>query len=148
MFELSGQDILILNKLPWFLSLIVFYNAQVKQDSIPEETTNYTLRLVGTHHARIDQSARHSSVVVVSSDYPYGIIDFAGQASYSISENVGHVSLDVRRNRGHIGMLLVTIDVTLSGATEGIDFEVSPKGMIDICAICVLIEQGLIYIKY
>lgn len=96
------------------------------------------MRLVGTHHARIDQSAAQSSVVVVSSDYPYGIIDFAGDSSYNISEDVGHVSLDVVRKRGHIGRLLVTIDVASSGATEGIDFEVLPKGMTDICAVCLL----------
>jgi hypothetical protein len=109
-----------------FLSRVL--HAQVKQDPYPEESGNYTLRLVGTRDARIDQSASQASVVVVSSDHPYGIVDFVGPNSYNVSEDVGHVTLRVIRNKGHTGRLLVTINVVSSGATEGKDFEISPKG--------------------
>ena len=104
---------------------------QVKQDSYPEETANYTLRLVGIRDARLDQPALlQSSVVVVSSDHPYGIVDFDGATSFNVSEDVGRMTLKVVRSKGHTGRLLVTINVALSGATEGVDFEVSPKGLI------------------
>ena len=96
------------------------------------------MSIVGIYRARIDQSALRSTIVVVSSDNPYGIINFDGDSAYNISEDVGYVSLSVVRNKGHIGMLRVTIDVDLSGATEGVDFEVSPKGMMDICVIFLL----------
>lgn len=102
----------------------------MKQDSDPEETANYTLRLAGTRDARIDQSASQASVVVVSSDHPYGIIDFDGVMTYNVSENVGHVILKVVRNKGNTGRLLVTINVASSGATEDEDFSFSPKGLI------------------
>ena len=100
----------------------------MKQDAYPEETANYTLRLVGTRDARIDQSASQASIVVVSSDHPYGIIDFVGTTSYNVSEDIGHVTLGVIRNKGHTGRLLVTINITSSSASEGSDFEISPKG--------------------
>lgn len=102
----------------------------MKQDSYPEQSANYTLGLVGTRDARIDRSASKASVVVVSSDHPYGIIDFVGATSYNISEDIGHVTLNVVRNKGHTGKLLVTINVGSSDAIEGVDFEVFPKGLI------------------
>ena len=133
LFLSSGQFpsfLCLPNKQP-LKHVITFHNVlQVKQDTYPEETANYTLRLVGTRDARIDLSASLASVVVVSSDHPYGIIDFVGVTSYNISEDVGLLTLNVVRNKGHTGRLLVMINVASSGATEGVDFEVSPKGLI------------------
>ena len=111
-----------------FLHLLFYDCFQVKQDPYPEETANYTLRLVKTRDARIDVSRSKASVVVVSSDHPYGIVEFDGDTSYNISEDFGHVSLSVVRNKGNTGKLLITINVFSSGATENVDFEVRPKG--------------------
>lgn len=86
------------------------------------------MRLVVTRDARIDQSASTASVIVVSSDYPYGVIDFDGQTHYNISNEFGLVTLNVVRNRGHIGKLLVSINVSSIDATEDEDFVISPKG--------------------
>lgn len=101
----------------------------MKQDSYPEETGNYTFSLTGTRDTRIDRSASKATVVVVSSDHPYGILEFVGNAYRNLSEDVGQVTLNVVRDKGHTGRLLVTINVVENNAIEGRDFQIAPKGM-------------------
>lgn len=76
--------------------------------------------------------------MVVSSDYPYGVIDFAGDLSYNVSEDLGLVTLKVVRSKGHTGRLLVTINVGSFGATEGLDFRVFPKGWFSVLFLCTI----------
>ena len=101
----------------------------MKQDTYPEETGNYTFSLTGTSDTRIDRSAYKATVVVVSSDHPYGILEFVGDVYRNVSEDINQVTLNVVRNKGHVGRLLITINVVENNAIEGRDFQVTPKGM-------------------
>ena len=65
----------------------------------------------------------------MSSDHPYGIIEFDGSAYRNVSEDVGQVTLNVIRHKGHTGRLLITVNVVTTSATEGRDFQVAPKGI-------------------
>lgn len=95
---------------------------QTLQDSNPEIARRYTLSLVASEQAPLDANATEVEVIVPSSDYPHGIVQFQTPLSRRTQEGSGVLTIPVQRNAGPSGEIRVNYSVNSLSAIEGSDY--------------------------
>jgi len=92
------------------------------QDSNPEIARQYTLALVSSLQGRLALNESEVEVIVASSDYPHGVVQFQAPAFRETQEGSGVITIPVLRNAGIIGTLIVNYSVETMSAVAGNDY--------------------------
>ena len=92
------------------------------QDSNPEIARQYTLALVSSLQGRLALNESEVEVIVASSDYPHGVVQFQAPAFRETQEGSGVITIPVLRNAGIIGTLRVNYSVESMSAVASNDY--------------------------
>lgn len=95
---------------------------QTLQDSNPEIARRYTLSLVASQQATLAPNATEVEVIVASSDFPHGVIQFQTPLSRDTQEGSGVISIPVQRIAGLSGEIRVNYSVNPLSAVAGSDY--------------------------
>lgn len=82
----------------------------------------YTLSLVASEQAPLDHNATEVEVIVASSDYPHGVIQFQAPPSRQTQEGSGVIAIPVQRVAGVSGEVRVNYSVSPLSAVAGSDY--------------------------
>ena len=71
---------------------------------------------------RLSQNDTEIEVIVASSDYPHGVVQFQAPAFRETREGSGVITIPVLRNAGIVGAIRVNYSVEPMSATAGSDY--------------------------